>query len=235
MLAVGVGLCLLAAGVAGANSTYITESPIEPATPTSIAVGSPTRGALIFGVQLPPEGTDHFTWDFPLGVAPNRDWRRWGTGGTIERTLAVIAEHRLANFGAPRVGIADLSREAGGPFGKRFGGLGHASHQNGLDVDVLYPRADHLERAAPKAKLIDRAPVAGPGQPLRRRGRPVRLRRAQHEAARAEEGRREDRPPRRPHPRALRRGALRSAGVLPIGSGSRVETSRPDDPGGATS
>ena len=138
------------------NSTYITESAIEPATPTSIPVGSPTRGALIFGVQLPPEGTDHFTWDFPLGVAPNRDWRRWGTGGTIERTLAVIAEHRLANFGAPRVGIADLSREAGGPFGKRFGGLGHASHQNGLDVDVLYPRADHLERSAPKAKLIDR-------------------------------------------------------------------------------
>ena len=152
----GAGLCLLATGVAGANSTYITETAIEPAAPASIPVGSPTRGALIFGVQLPPEGTDHFTWDFPLGVAPNRDWRRWGTGGTIERTLAVIAEHRVANFGAPRVGIADLSREAGGPFGKRFGGLGHASHQNGLDVDVLYPRADHLERVAPKAKLIDR-------------------------------------------------------------------------------
>ena len=68
----------------------------------------------------------------------------------------MIAEHRIANFGAPRVGIADLSRAAGGPFGKRFGGLGHASHQNGLDVDVLYPRADHLEQAAPKTKLIDR-------------------------------------------------------------------------------
>ena len=156
MLAAGAGLCLLATGVAGANSTYITETAIEPAAPTSIPVGTPTRGALIFGVQLPSEGTDHFTWDFPLGLAPNRDWRRWGTGGAIERTLAVIAEHRIANFGAPRVGIADLSRRAGGPFGKRFGGLGHASHQNGLDVDVLYPRADHLELAAPKAKLIDR-------------------------------------------------------------------------------
>ncbi len=79
-----------------------------------------------------------------------------GTGSAIDRTLGVITEHRVANAGAPRVGIADLSREAGGPFGKRYGGLGHASHQNGLDVDVLYPRADHLERVAPKAKLIDR-------------------------------------------------------------------------------
>ncbi len=74
----GAGLCLLAASVAGANSTYITESPAEPAAPTSIAAGTPTRGALIFGVQLPPEGTDYFTWDFPLGVSPSRDWRRWG-------------------------------------------------------------------------------------------------------------------------------------------------------------
>lgn len=153
--AAGAGLCLLV-GTAGATSTYVTESATESAAPTSISVGTPTRGALIFGEQLPPEGTDYFTWDFPLGVAPNRDWRRWGTGGAIDSTLAVIAEHRIANFGAPRVGIADLSRQDGGPFGRRYGGLGHASHQNGLDVDVLYPRADHLERSAPKAKLIDR-------------------------------------------------------------------------------
>jgi len=154
--AAGIGLCLLASGAASANSTYITESTTVPAAPRSIAVGTPVRGALIFGMQLPAEGTDHFTWDFPLGISPNRDWRRWGTDAAIQSTLAVIAEHRIANFGAPRVGIADLSREAGGPFGKRFGGLGHASHQNGLDVDVLYPRADHLELAAPKATLIDR-------------------------------------------------------------------------------
>lgn len=151
----GAALCLFA-GVASAHSTYVTESANETAVPASISVGSPTRGALIFGEQLPPEGADFFTWDFPLGIAPNRDGRRWGTSATIDRTLAVIAEHRAANFGAPRIGIADLSRRDGGPFGRRFGGLGHASHQNGLDVDVLYPRADHTERVAPKAKLIDR-------------------------------------------------------------------------------
>ena len=156
VLAAAIVAGLVAAGSAGADSTYITESSTDTAGPRSIPVGTPIRGALIFGVQLPPEGTDFFTWDFPLSVAPNRDWRRWGADVTIERTLAVLAEHRAANFGAPRVGIADVSREGGGPFGKRYGGPGHASHQNGLDVDVLYPRADHLEQPAPKAKLIDR-------------------------------------------------------------------------------
>jgi murein endopeptidase len=51
----------------------------------------------------------------------------------------------------------DLSREHGGPFGKQYGGLGHASHQNGLDADVLYPRTDRLERRAFKPSQVDRA------------------------------------------------------------------------------
>jgi murein endopeptidase len=38
----------------------------------------------------------------------------------------------------------------------RLGGLGHASHQNGLDVDVLYPRSDLQELAASKPAQIDR-------------------------------------------------------------------------------
>ena len=36
-----------------------------------------------------------------------------------------------------------------------FGGLGHASHQNGLDVDILYPRLDGLERRACAPALVD--------------------------------------------------------------------------------
>jgi hypothetical protein len=42
--------------------------------------------------------------------------------------------------------VADIARPYGGSFGTRYGGLGHKSHQNGLDVDVYYPRADGLER-----------------------------------------------------------------------------------------
>lgn len=122
----------------------------------SIALGEPTRGALVNGVQLPAEGEGFFTWDFPLGTAPSRPWRRWATDDTIRALLRVIAEYRYAHPEAPRVGIADLSRPSGGPFGRRYGGLGHASHQSGLDVDVLYPRRDGLEIAPRSAGQIDR-------------------------------------------------------------------------------
>jgi murein endopeptidase len=39
---------------------------------------------------------------------------------------------------------------------RRFGGLGHASHQNGLDADVYYPRLDRRERAPRAADGIER-------------------------------------------------------------------------------
>ena len=59
--------------------------------------------------------------------------------------LRVLDEYAAANPEAPRVGIGDLSRPNGGVFDERFGGRGHASHQNGLDVDVYYPRLDGQE------------------------------------------------------------------------------------------
>ena len=90
-----------------------------------------------------------------LRRSPNRSWRRWGTSRLIRVVLSVVREHRADYPFAPRVGIGDLSRPYGGNFGKRFGGLGHASHQNGLDVDVWYPRLDGLERRAERVDLID--------------------------------------------------------------------------------
>ena len=114
------------------------------------------RGALFRGVQLPPEGTDFFTWDFPWRTVPNRPWRRWATDRTIIAILGVLAEYRAAHPGAGRIGIADLSRPHGGDFGKRFGGLGHASHQNGVDADILYPRLDLQELAPRKPSQINR-------------------------------------------------------------------------------
>jgi murein endopeptidase len=53
--------------------------------------------------------------------------------------------------------ISDLSLPQGGPFGRRYGGLGHSSHQNGLDVDVMYPRRDGLLRAPIRPSQVDRA------------------------------------------------------------------------------
>ena len=137
--------------------------PVEPpvvgaparATP-SRAVGRPNAGRLIGGVLLPGEGANHTTWDALQQVRPNRDWRRVGTDRLVRMILTVAAEYRAANPEAPRVVVSDLSLPEGGPFGPEYGGLGHASHQNGLDVDIAYPRTDRQEIGVDRVGEIDR-------------------------------------------------------------------------------
>jgi murein endopeptidase len=65
----------------------------------------------------------------------------------VRATLRVVRAYAAAHPGAPRVGIGDLSRRHGGDFGRAFGTIGHATHQNGLDVDVYYPLRSGAERA----------------------------------------------------------------------------------------
>jgi murein endopeptidase len=122
----------------------------------SSPLGKPFGGRLVHGVQLPAEGSDYFTWDPILKRVPNRPWRRWAADSTLRVLLQVIEEFRAANPDAPRVAIGDLSRPGGGDFGPRFGKPGHASHQNGLDIDLYYPRRDRLERAATRVGQVDR-------------------------------------------------------------------------------
>jgi hypothetical protein len=142
------------------------ETPVDPGTPPdfaevewhhSKALGRPfLHGRLADGTQLPELGEDFFTWDPVYNRIPNRAWRRWGTDRLIRKVLTVIHEYRTERDSAQRVGIMDLSRPHGGKFGKNFGGLGHASHQNGLDADILYPRKDGTEARARKPREVDR-------------------------------------------------------------------------------
>jgi murein endopeptidase len=107
------------------------------------------------GVRLPNEGLYFFTWDPVLKQSPNRAWRRWGSDRLVRVVLGVLADFAAAHPFAPRIGVGDLSRPQGGDFGRRFGGLGHISHQNGLDVDVYYPRRDGAERPPARPGQID--------------------------------------------------------------------------------
>jgi murein endopeptidase len=132
-----------------------TVAPIG--APHSVAVGKPWDGFLEHGVQLPEEGPDFVTWDQVLHQSPNRGPRRWGTQELLAVLDTVTREFRAAHPGVPRVLISDLSLPQGGPFGRRYGGLGHSSHQNGLDVDVMYPRRDGLLRAPIRPSQVDRA------------------------------------------------------------------------------
>lgn len=122
----------------------------------SRAIGKPNRGRLAGGVELPAAGTHFVTVDPVTGTSPNRAWRRYGTDRLLEVLLRVAVEHAAAHPGAPRLVVGDLSRPRGGRFGREFGGDGHRSHQNGLDVDVYYPRRDGLERAPTRVAQVDR-------------------------------------------------------------------------------
>jgi murein endopeptidase len=117
----------------------------------SISFGAPGAGRLGRGVRLPAEGRYFFTWDPVLHVSPNGAWRRWGTDDLVRTVLRVLRDYAQAHPGAPRVGIGDLSRPRGGPFGPK-----HATHQNGLDADVYYPRLDGRERPPKRAEQMNR-------------------------------------------------------------------------------
>jgi murein endopeptidase len=159
---VAAAVLAASAGVALGDSTGSTEAPPATTTPTTtpvalppVALGVPWCGHLLRGVALPQDGAGFFTWDVPFARSPNRYWRRYGTTRLLAVIESVSTAYALAHPGYARVGVADLSRIGGGPFGRHFGGLGHASHQNGLDVDILYPRRDRSERPVHFVSEID--------------------------------------------------------------------------------
>ena len=152
-----LALVLTMASPGAARTATGDEAPPLPEVEwrASVAVGAPWAGRLVRGVKLPAEGPDWFTWDPVHDLRPNRAWRRWGTDRLVRTVLEVVQDFRVDFPWAPRVGIGDLSRPYGGHFGRRYGGLGHASHQNGLDVDVWYPRLDARERRPWRAWQVD--------------------------------------------------------------------------------
>ena len=128
--------------------------------------------------------------------------RLYGNERTIRTIISVLGAYRAAHPEAPRVVVGDISLRDGGAMDE------HVSHQNGLDVDVYYPRLDRY-LSAPIATEPDRPPPRpGSPRPLRRRGRADRLRRLLDRAPRAERRRHPVPEPREPHARPLPAGRL---------------------------
>lgn len=150
-----LALALLALGGGGSDRTPAEARPAIDWR-DSIAIGVPADGALLRGVHLPAEGRTFFTWDPVLKRRPNREWRRWGTDELVRTTLRVLRDYRRRHPAIARVGIGDLSLAEGGYFGSEVGGgIGHATHQNGLDVDIYYPRIDGRERPPLRPDQVD--------------------------------------------------------------------------------
>jgi hypothetical protein len=112
--------------------------------------GLPWSGSLIDGTQLPIEGPSWVTWNPVTDRVPNEPKRLYGNERTIRAIVAVTHAYRAAHPRAPRVVIGDISREGGGPMADE-----HVSHQNGLDVDVYFPRRDRALRAPRAPAQID--------------------------------------------------------------------------------
>jgi hypothetical protein len=115
----------------------------------SQAVGVPHAGLLVDGVRLPAKSADWVTWDPALNRVPNRPNRLYGTDRLVRMVLDVIGAYRVAHPNAPRVVIGDLSRRQGGEIDE------HVSHENGLDVDVYYPRRDGKARPPRTVSQVD--------------------------------------------------------------------------------
>lgn len=114
------------------------------------SVGLPYSGRLVDGTQLPVEGPDWVTWNPVTDSVPNLPHRLYGTERTIRTILSVIGAYRSAHANARQVVVGDISFRNGGRMEE------HVSHQNGLDVDVYYPRLDRHLSAPIATSQIDR-------------------------------------------------------------------------------
>jgi murein endopeptidase len=145
-----------AAGEAGRSGARTASKAPDRAQRPSIhwrratSHGLPYAGWLHAGTQLPVEGPDWVTWNPVEDRVPNAPHRLYGHEQTIRRLTAVLAAFRAASPDAPRVVVGDISFRRGGPMEQ------HVSHQNGLDVDVYYPRLDGRLRAPRARRQVDR-------------------------------------------------------------------------------
>ena len=131
--------------------------PRSMLTAGSRSLGRPGRGRLLNGLPFPEESDFWFTWNFPQGYSPNPEFRRYGTEKLVLTLECVLTAYGARHPELARPGVADLSLTRGGRFGRRYGGQGHGSHQNGLDVDVLFPRRDLCECAPQSPSDVDTA------------------------------------------------------------------------------
>lgn len=145
-----------------APSATAPPSPVAPRYPevrwrASRAEGLPEAGTLVRGVRLPAIGRHFRTWDPIVKRRPSRGWRRNATRQAIRMILRVARRFAAAEPDAQPMLVGDLSRPRGGDFGPEFGFIGHATHQNGLDIDVYYPRRDRRLRPPLTVAQVDRA------------------------------------------------------------------------------
>jgi conjugal transfer mating pair stabilization protein TraG len=147
------------------------KKPPKPATPDrprvawreSLALGTANAGSLVNGVRMPVEWRGLYTYDPQTQRPPGSSHRTWGTAALVRDLLELGEWWARTHPGQPRLGIGDLTADGGGEV------VGHASHENGLDVDIRLVRADGVEGPADPAtydreltqRVVDRLLAVG--------------------------------------------------------------------------
>ncbi len=116
----------------------------------------PKPGGSYAAFAFPPKAVRSSPGTRSFGAHPTATGAAGARTTSCERRSPSCAEFGRAHPNAPRVGVGDLSLPEGGYFGREVsGGIGHATHQNGLDVDVYYPRLDRRERPPRTVAQVD--------------------------------------------------------------------------------
>ena len=113
-------------------------------------MGSPMPAGSAAEPSFPLEGESWVTWNPVADHVPNEPHRLYGSERMIRALLAVLDAYRTDYPDAPRIVVGDISFRGGGPMEL------HRSHQNGLDVDIYYPRRDGRSRPPTSGDQIDR-------------------------------------------------------------------------------
>lgn len=114
--------------------------PGSPVRPGAHAVGSPNRGVLVAGVQIPAGER----WELRF---PNSGY---GTTFAVRHLLAALDDFAQTSAYARPIKLGTMSRPRGGQVGH------HQSHQTGRDLDIRLPLRETVPAGlAPTARRVD--------------------------------------------------------------------------------
>jgi murein endopeptidase/transposase-like protein len=122
------------------QSILADPEPASPVRPGAHAVGSPNRGRLVAGVQIPAGER----WELRF---PNSGY---GTTFAVRHLLAALDDFAQASDYARPIKLGTMSRPRGGQVGH------HESHQSGRDLDIRLPLREAVPASlAPTARRVD--------------------------------------------------------------------------------
>lgn len=133
----------------GLSSSLRVRAEPTVACTRSQSIGTPGVGRIDGAVLLPRHGVDFFAWDWRTERAAQTDRARWGNCTLIKRVMVAISRYRARYPDSAPVVVGDIGLRHGGEI------EGHGTHENGLAVDVYYPRKDRRLDDAKTVSQVD--------------------------------------------------------------------------------